>query len=42
MSICYVIVRRLLQRNYGDVGRRGLSCGEITGELNFCVADELS
>ena len=42
MSLCYAMLSRLVQRNYRDVGGDGLSCGEMTGEINFCVTGELS
>jgi len=36
------MLSRLVQRNYRDVGGHGLSCGEMTGEMNICVTGELS
>jgi hypothetical protein len=42
VSLCYVMLSRLVQRNYRDVGGHGLSCGEMIGEMNFCVTSELS
>jgi hypothetical protein len=34
MFLCYVMVSRLVQTNYRDVGGHGLSCGEMTDELS--------
>ena len=42
MSLCCVMLSRLLQRYYRDVSGHGLSCGEMTGEMHFCVTGELS
>jgi len=42
VSLCYAMLSTLVQRNYRDVGRHGLSCGEMICEMNFCVTGELS
>jgi len=36
------MLSRLVQRYYRDVGGHGLFCGEMTGEMHFCVTGELS
>jgi len=41
VSLCYAMLSRLVQSYYRDLGGHGLSCGEMTGEMNFCVTGEL-